>query len=428
MIIIIGTILLMIPFSANNGQYTPFLDAMFTAASATCVTGLVRYDTVTHWSTFGQLVILTLIQIGGIGFMTIAISLVSLTRRKIGINKRYMMQQSVSAPHIGGIVRMTKFILFGTVFIEGAGMVLLSFFFCPRYGFWKGLYYSFFHSISAFCNAGFDLMGNAGQFSSLTSVGTSYYLNIIIMVLIIIGGLGFFVWSDIIENRFRFRRFKLHTKVVLSVTILLSFLGTIAILLFEQKGFAFDGISIPQQILASAFQAVSPRTAGFNTIDLTALTESSQFLIICFMLIGGSPGSTAGGIKTTTFAVLVLSVFTTFHQRKAIECFHRRIDDESLRSASCVMMLYLLLTTLSSLIISSIEGLPIRVALFETASAIGTVGLTLGVTPTLGVISEIILIVLMVFGRVGSLTILLAFASNHPVPVSQLPHEKIQIG
>ncbi len=426
-IILLGTLLLSLPFATREPGGTP-LDALFTATSATCVTGLVLFDTYTHWTLFGQLVILTLIQIGGIGFMTVAISLVSLTKRKIGLNQRFIMQESVAAPQVGGIVRMTKFILLGTLVFEGLGTLLLSFHFCPQLGFGKGLYFSVFHSISAFCNAGFDLMGSVQPFSSLTTLRNDTYFTTIILALLFIGGLGYFVWSDIVHSRFHFKKFKLHTKVVLTVSLLLVVFGAVLLQLFEQGGAAYADKTFGEQVLYSIFQSVAPRTAGFNTIPLEALTQSSQLLIICLMLVGGSPGSTAGGLKTTTFAVSLLSVFSTFRRKKSVECFKRRIDDDVVRTAFCVMIMYLILTIVCTLILSCAEGLPVLTSLFEVASAIGTVGLSLGVTPGLGVVSQVVLILLMFFGRAGSLTILLAFASARQPSPSQLPTEKLQIG
>lgn len=427
-IILLGTLLLCLPFATREPETTSPLDALFTATSATCVTGLVRFDTYTHWTLFGQLVILTLIQIGGMGFMTVAISLVSLTKRKIGLNQRVIMQESVAAPQVGGIVRMTKFILLGTFIFEGLGALLLCFHFCPQLGFWRGLYFSVFHSISAFCNAGFDLMGSIQPMSSLTTLYDNAYVSTIILSLIFIGGLGFFVWSDLVHCRFHFRKFKLHTKVVLTVSLLLCLCGAVLLLLFEQGGTVYADKSFGEQVLLSFFQSVAPRTAGFNTAPLEAMTQPSLLLIICLMLIGGSPGSTAGGLKTTTFAVSLLSVFTTFRRRKSVECFKRRIDDEVVRTAFCVMILYLLLSLVCTLVISSVENMPVLTALFEVASAIGTVGLSLGVTPGLGVVSQILLILLMIFGRAGSLTILLAFTSARQTSPSQLPTEKLQVG
>ena len=428
LIILIGTFLLCLPFATVEGAVTSLSDAFFTATSATCVTGLVRFDTFSHWTLFGQIVILILIQIGGMGFVTITIFMTCFTKRKISLSSRFLMQEAVSAPQVGGIVRMTRFILIGTVVLEVAGAVLLAFYFCPVLGPAKGIYYSVFHSISAFCNAGFDLMGCREPFSSLTSVHSNWYVNIVIMLLIVTGGLGFFVWHDLLETKFNFRKLRLHSKLVVVMTVLLIAGGAVSLFLLEMPGGGLDGMSTGDKILASLFQSVTVRTAGFNTVDLTKLSESSIFVMICLMLVGGSTGSTAGGIKTTTMAVLILSIFTTFRRRKNVEILGRRLEDNISRVASCIFMMYLLLVISSTLVISAIEGLPVLTVMFETASAVATVGLTLGITTEVGLVSKMILAFLMIFGRAGSLTMLLAFSSEHGPIASKKPLEKIQLG
>lgn len=427
-IILLGTILLTLPVSSRQGVVTPPIDSLFTATSATCVTGLVRFDTYQYWSLFGQAVILILIQIGGIGFMTLAISLITLTKRKIGLSQRVLMQESVAAPQLGGIVKIAKFTFLGSMIFEAAGAILLCFYFIPHLGIGMGIYYSVFHSISAFCNAGFDLMGYREQFSSLTSVENNWYFNLIIMFLIIIGGLGFFVWNDVVTNKGRFKLLRLHSKIVLTVTVILIFSGALVIYLCELNGTAFENKTIGEKILNSLFQSVTARTAGFNTVNLSQLTHASQFMIICLMLVGGSPGSTAGGLKTTTFAVFILSILSTFKRKKSIECFRRRIDDDGTKRAFAVVAMYIMLSIAATLAVSAVEGVSLNAALFECVSAIATVGLTLGITPGLSIVSEIILVLLMIFGRVGSLTILFAFSAEHLSPLSRLPQEKIQIG
>lgn len=421
--------MLSLPISLKEGSQHSLLTSFFTATSATCVTGLIKADTYMNWSTFGQVVIITLIQIGGIGFMTICITAISLTRKKIGLASRSLMQNSISAPQLGGIVRMTKFVLIGTLVIESIGALLLAFYFCPLLGVGRGIWFSVFHSISAFCNAGFDLLGIYGQpFSSITSLCGNWYVNIIIMSLIILGGLGFFVWYNILESKFRIKKMSLHTRIVLFMTAVLVFGGALLLFLLEHGGPAYEGKPVSDQIAASLFQSVSARTAGFNSVDLGALTDSGKFIIVGLMLIGGSPGSTAGGIKTTTFAILVLSIVTTFRHRKSTEVFGRRMEEGITRTASCVFMLYLFLSCGTAAIISHIEMIPFIDALLETASAIATVGMTVGITPALGTVSTLILSFLMIFGRVGSITTLLAFSSNRNVKVSSLPLEKVQIG
>ncbi len=429
LIILVGTLLLSLPVAAKGGVWTPVSDCFFTATSATCVTGLIRYDTFSHWTLFGQLVILGMIQIGGIGFMTVAILIMMAAKRKIGLSQRSLMQNSISAPQLGGIVRMTKFIAYGTLVVESVGAVLLAFDFVPRFGWKKGIYYSIFHSISAFCNAGFDLMGGTtGEFSSLTGLETNYYVNTIIMLLIFIGGLGFLVWADLLAKKFRFRKLTLQSKMVLSISIGLVVVGALAIFLLEKDGAMMAHLSLPEKILSGFFHSVSARTAGFNTSNLAEMTEPGIFVMICLMLIGGSTGSTAGGIKTTTFWVLCISIFATFGRRKNIEAFGRRMEEGITRTASCVFMTYLLLIVGATIIISGIEGLPILTVLFETTSAMATVGLTVGITPSLGMVSKMLLAFLMLCGRVGSVTMLLAFSSEKRVKTSRLAMENVQVG
>lgn len=395
------------------------MTSFFTATSATCVTGLIRVDTYSHWSWFGQFIIILLIQIGGIGFMTFCIYALTLAKKKIGIISRSIMQNSISSPHVGGIVKMTKFIILATFFIEALGAFFLSFIFCPKLGLVKGLWFSIFHSISAFCNAGFDLMGNFEPYSSLVSFQDNWYLNMIIMLLIIIGGLGFLVWKDIIDNRGHFSKMRLHTKIVITTTIILIFEGALFIYFCEQGN---------ATILSSLFQSVTARTAGFNTVDLSKIRETTQLIIIILMFVGGSSGSTAGGIKTTTIAVMLVNIISMFKQKKGVEVFKRRISDEIVKMASCVLMAYLVLTLIVSLIICQLENISYITVLFECVSAIATVGLTIGITSQLGVISQCLLALLMLFGRVGSITFLLAFASNRVTPLAKAPAEKIQIG
>lgn len=425
-IILFGALLLVLPISSRAHCWTSFADALFTSTSATCVTGLIVQDTYTYWSLFGQIVILLLIQVGGIGFMTFAISALMLTKQKIGLRNRYTLQESVNAPQVGGIVRMTRFILLGTGIIEGSGAVLLALRFCPQFGFWKGLYFAVFHAISAFCNAGFDLMGGTAPFSSLTGFVADPLVNIVIIALIVLGGLGFFVWSDVITAKFRFRKCKLHTKVVLITTLALIIIPFILILFFEYQNPIFGG-KTSAYIFGSLFQTVTTRTAGFNTADIASLSDATIVLMFLLMLIGGSPSSTAGGLKTTTFAMLSASIFSVFRQRKSIECFKRRIGDDSLLKIIAITAMYIFLFFTCGMLLCAFDDVGVKEALFETASAIGTVGITLGITSELGTASHIILILLMFFGRVGGLTLLLAFHDQGGTP-SKYPVEKITIG
>ncbi len=426
-IIFFGAVLLFLPFAAKEGA-TSFSDAFFTAASATCVTGLVRFDTYTHWSLFGQIVILCLIQIGGIGFMTMAIAFMTAANRKIGLSSRILMQNSISAPQIGGIVKMTKFVVIGTLIVEGTGAFLLALYFCPQLGLVKGIWYGIFHSISAFCNAGFDLMGFKGQYSSLTSLYSNWYVNIIIMLLIVIGGLGFFVWKDSLANKFRFKNLKLHSKLVISSSAALIVFGAISLFVLEFNSAACHGFSIGERIISSVFQSVTCRTAGFNTLDFTKMTEGGIFVMICLMLVGGSPGSTAGGMKTTTFTVILLSVFASARSRKDCQVFGRRIESDILPSVLSIFIMYTATSGIAAVIVSHLEGISMIYAVFECVSAMATVGLTMGITPELGFISKIIVACLMIIGRVGSLTVLMAFASPKAKVNSKLPVEKIQVG
>ena len=418
-IILMGTILFSIPISLKENREDSIITSFFTSSSANCVIGLIRVETYSHLSWFGQFIIILLIQIGGIGFMTFCIYALTLAKKKIGIISRSIMQNSISSPHVGGIVKMTKFIILATFFIEALGAFFLSFIFCPKLGLVKGLWFSIFHSISAFCNAGFDLMGNFEPYSSLVSFQDNWYLNMIIMLLIIIGGLGFLVWKDIIDNRGHFSKMRLHTKIVITTTIILIFGGALFIYFCEQGN---------ATILSSLFQSVTARTAGFNTVDLSKIRETTQLIIIILMFVGGSSGSTAGGIKTTTIAVMLVNIISMFKQKKGVEVFKRRISDEIVKMASCVLMAYLVLTLIVSLIICQLENISYITVLFECVSAIATVGLTIGITSQLGVISQCLLALLMLFGRVGSITFLLAFASNRVTPLAKAPAEKIQIG
>ena len=429
LLIILGTLLLALPVATKGAGSTPLSDCFFTATSATCVTGLVRYDTFQHWTLFGQLVILGLIQVGGIGFVTVAILILMLSGKKISLSQRALMQNSISAPQLGGIVSMTRYIAVGTLVVEAVGAILLSVDFIPRFGPAKGIYYSIFHSISAFCNAGFDLMGGiTGECSSLTGMVDNWYVNIVIMALIVVGGIGFFVWKDLQNKKFRFRKLRLQSKLVLSVSGFLIVFGAVIFLILESADGMFQGMSWDEKILASLFQSVTTRTAGFNTTDYTKMTESGVFFMICLMLVGGSTGSTAGGMKTTTLSVLLFSVFATFGKRKNMEAFGRRMEEGITRTASCIFVIYLFLTTSVAMIISAIEQLPFLTCLFETVSAAATVGLTLGITPSVGMVSKLLLAFLMICGRVGSVTVLMAFASDKKAVVSRLPEEKVQVG
>lgn len=421
--VILGAVLLMLPVSSRDGVFTPVNEALFTSVSAVCVTGLVVRDTATYWSAFGQAVILVLIQIGGLGVVTVAASFSLIAGRKLSIVARSTMQSAVSAPEIGGIVRLTKFILRGAFIVEAAGILLLLPGFILRYGA-EGVWPAVFHSISAFCNAGFDLMGaKTGAFSSLTGFNKSALTIVPVMLLIVIGGIGFLTWEDIIKHRFRFSRYRMQSKVILCVTGILLLVPAVYFFLFE-----FADLPLGERTLNAVFCSVTPRTAGFNTVELSTLRPGSKAITIILMLIGGSPGSTAGGMKTTTVALLIANVVSTFKRRDDVNFFGRRVAPAAVRNAATIMLMYVSLFLLGGMAISLIESIPLSDCLFETASAIGTVGLTLGITSHLGVFSQIILILLMFLGRVGGLTLVYAFLPGNGTVNSKLPLEGITVG
>lgn len=423
-----GTILLMLPWARAGAGSAPFLDALFTATSATCVTGLITNDTATYWSVFGQTVILCLIQVGGLGVITVAIFITKLSGRKIGLMQRSTMQEAIAAPQMGGIVRMTGFILKMVVVIEALGAAALLPAMIPEFGIVRGIWYAVFHSISSFCNAGFDLMGVKEPYSSLTSYTGDVAVNVIVMVLIVVGGIGFLTWDDVKRNRFHLRRYRMQSKVVLTVTAVLIVLPAV---FFYWKEFGMPGwedMSVGERILASFFQSVTTRTAGYNTVDLTQLTQSGQMIMILLMLIGGSPGSTAGGMKVTTLAVLFATAVAVFRRRPNAHIFGRRIPNDTAHYAATVLILYLSLFLAGGIFIGCAENMPIVPALFEAASAIATVGVTLGITPDLCAASKVVLIILMFLGRVGGMTIVYAALSTKHPYVSEFPQEKIMVG
>ena len=422
-VILLGALLLMLPISTNGRNVTPFNETLFTATSAVCVTGLVVQDTGSYWSTFGQAVILALIQIGGLGVVTVAASFALLSGRRISLMQRSTMQDAISAPKVGGIVRLTRFILRGTFLIELLGTLAMLPVFCRDYG-WRGIWMAVFHSISAFCNAGFDILGTeSNRYPSLTGYAGSPVINVTIMLLIVVGGIGFLTWDDICENKWQLHRYRMQSKVILATTGLLIFLPAVFFFFSD-----FSALPAENRLLASFFQSVTPRTAGFNTVNLSAMSGASQGVMILLMLIGGSPGSTAGGMKTTTLAVLLANAAATFRQRESAQFFGRRIDCSAVKTAATILTMYLALFFGGAAFISVYEGLPLSACLYETASAVGTVGLTLGITPQLHIPSQIVLIALMYLGRVGGLTLIYAALSGKKATGAKLPQEKITIG
>lgn len=422
-VILIGTILLMLPIATKSGQITPFNEALFTSTSAVCVTGLVVRDTASYWSIFGQTIILILIQVGGMGVITVATSFALISGRKISLMQRSTMQEAIAAPKMGGIVRLTGFVIRITFMLELLGAIIMMPVFIKDFGV-KGIWMAVFHSVSAFCNAGFDIMGSTNNpFVSLTSYIGNPIINITIVLLIVIGGIGFLTWDDIRANKHHFKRYRMQSKVILVTTAILILVPTIYLYFAE-----FTHLPIQQRILASVFQAVTPRTAGFNTADLTFFSGAGQAILIVLMLIGGSPGSTAGGMKTTTVAVIFANAMAVFRKKEDAHFFGRRLEGGVVKNASTILTMYLTLFVSGALIISIVENLPMGVCLFETASAIGTVGLTLGITSHLSIVSQVVLITLMFLGRVGGLTLIYAALSRKDRNLSRLPQEKITVG
>ena len=422
-VIVLGALLLMLPISTQNGAVTPFSKTLFTATSAVCVTGLVVFDTASYWSGFGQLIILIMIQIGGLGVISVASFLSMLAGRKISLMQRQTMQNALSAPQMGGIVKLTRFIFLVSFAIEGIGALLLMPVFMTKYGI-RGIWMAVFHSVSAFCNAGFDLMGNqTGQYSSLTSFAGSGYVTLVICLLITIGGIGFLTWKDIAVKKTHFKEYSMQTKVILVTTAILIVIPAV---FFFFSDFAKEPLK--DRICMSVFQAVTPRTAGFNTADLNKMSDAGRSVMMLLMLIGGSPGSTAGGMKTTTIAVLFANAIAVFRKRQNANCYGRRIDDSTVKNASAILFMYVFFSMLSAIIISITDGIPMQMGMFETFSAIGTVGLTLGITPTLSAVSRFVLILLMFFGRVGGLTIIYAAFSQKDASTLKYPMENITVG
>lgn len=426
--IFLGACILSLPISSRNGTWTPFLDALFTSTSACCVTGLIVYDTYTHWSTFGQFIILIFIQIGGLGVVTMAMFLTMITGKKIGFRSRNLMKQSIDAPQTAGILRIVLFILKGTLMIEGIAAFLLSFRFIPEFGLIKGIWMSIFHSVSGFCNAGFDLMGQKAPFSSLTSYQGDGLVLGVISALIVIGGLGFFVWDDLIKHKFKFKKYRLQTKVVLVTTTCLIVIPALYFFFYELNQPEWNQMKFTDRLWSSLFESITTRTAGFNSINYEHLHEASLPLYMTLMLIGGSSGSTAGGFKTTTLAVLVVTLMSIFSKKEGIHVFNRKLPNTVIHHTIAVLALYLSLFIISGILLCIFDGLSMTHSFFEVASALGTVGLTLGVTPHLSTASHIVLIVLMFLGRVGSLTMLFALNADRPVASSTVPQESISIG
>ena len=425
-IILAGALLLMLPFANRSGQGLSFLDSLFTATSATCVTGLVVADTWTQFNLLGQLILLVLIQVGGLGYMTMVLMASMLLGRKIGLRQRGLMAESVSAERLSDSVALLRYILTGTAAIEGTGAVLLAFRFIPELGFSQGAWYALFHSVSAFCNAGFDLMGFREPYSSLTHYVYDPLVNLTACALVLLGGLGFLVWRDVWEKGLHFRRYSLHSKLILTATVLLT-LGGAALFWLAERANLLAGMSPAQQALCALFQAVSPRTAGFNTVDLAQLTSAGGLLTIVLMFIGAGPGSTGGGEKINTVVVCLLTLASYIRGRREVGAFNRRLDEEQIHRAAAGVTLYMTLVLSGGFLLLATQTFPLQDALFEVFSAMSTVGLSTGITRALSPFNRALLIVMMFCGRIGSLTMMMALAQRLPPRIKD-PVEHITIG
>ena len=392
-VIAAGTILLMLPAASQSGKATGFVTALFTAVSASCVTGLVLVDTATYWTGFGQTVILLLIQLGGLGFMTIATLFSRLVRRRMSMRERGVMAESINTVRVGRII--------------------------PEFGLGQGLWYSVFHSVSAFCNAGFDLMGVKAPFSSLVSYSDDALVSITIMLLIILGGIGFLVWDDVRQKGLRWKRYDLHTKLVILTTLILIFGGAL-LFFFLERG--------RMKILVSFFSAVTPRTAGFNSVDTAALSDASKLLTVILMFIGGSPGSTAGGIKTTSVAVVFIFLFSGIRGRRGAYVFGRRIPDDAMKRSGMIVSTNLMLALFGALVLCGTQSLPLGDVLIEVFSAIGTVGMSTGITRELTTLSALVVTLLMYCGRVGSVSFAMALLERRTDPPVTYPEEQVTVG
>ena len=413
----------MLPISSRSGEWTSFVDALFTSASAGCVTGLVVYDTWSHWNWFGQLTILSLIQIGGMGVVTMTTILSRIVGRRLGLQARATMQEAVSAPNLSEVLKYTKFICIGTAIFELAGAVLMSPVFIAEYGPLKGIWVSLFSSISAFCNAGFDLNGGYGPFSSMVPYMDNPLIVIVLVILILTGGLGFLTWMDIKKYGLKFYKYSTQSKLIIVMEIVLVLIPMVYLWFGE-----YSELPYGQRFLASLFQSVTPRTAGFNTTDYNAFSDTGIFMTIILMLIGGAPGSTAGGMKITTIAILFFTMISVFKREKSPAIFRRRITTEAVYGAVAVFMLDVMLAVFGAMAVSRIECVGYLKALFETASAVATVGLTMGITPHLTMTSKIILIVIMYIGRVGGLTLVFAAITRKSTVNKQYPADNIAVG
>lgn len=406
-LILLGSILLNLPIATNSGEKIGYINALFTSASAVCVTGLVVVNTAEFWSLFGKVVIISLIQIGGLGFMTMATVVALVLGKRIRLKERLAIKEQLNQETMSGLVRLTKYVIYVTLSIEFIGALLLSTKFIPLYGWSKGIWFSIFHSISAFCNAGFDITGN-----SLVPFVNDGIINFTISSLIILGGLGFSVYIDIFRHR-KFGKFSVHSKLVTFMTVILLALGAILFLLIEYNNPATIGnLERNTKVIASSFQSVISRTAGFNSVNIGAIKDTSTFLLIILMFIGGSPGSTAGGIKTTTFGVIAITAISTIRGENDVVIFKKRISEEVIKKSLAIVFISITLIVVVSFILTLTEDLMFLDLLFETTSAFATVGLSRGITPSLSNLGKVIILITMYIGRVGPLTMAFALSNR----------------
>lgn len=431
-VILLGALLLNLPIATQNGESIGFLNALFTSTSAVCVTGLVVVDTATYWSNVGQVIIITLIQVGGLGFMTTATMFALLTKKRINLRERLLIQESLNQEDLSGMVKLTRYVILITFLIECVGAILLSFVFIPQFGLGRGVWYSIFHAISAFCNAGFDLMGSvSGPYSSLTSYVSNPMIVITISSLIILGGIGFPVILDIMNCK-KTSRLNMHSKIVLITTGILIVIGTIFIFIIEfNNPDTLGNLGFGGKFLASLFQSVTARTAGFNTLDLTLIRESSLFLMMILMFIGASPASTGGGLKTTTLATLLITVKSFISGKSEIVAFERRISSTLITKAIGIFFIATSFVVFGTLALSITDASFSLVECgFEIISAIATVGLSIGGSPNLTTMGKVVVMLAMFIGRVGSLTIFIALLSkgSRKQPPVRYPEGKIIVG
>ena len=408
-VIFLGSLLLMLPIASNEGTVTHYLDALFTATSAVCVTGLTTVITAEHWTLFGQIVIILLIQFGGLGFMTLATMVAMLLGKRITLNDRLIIKEQMNTFGLTGMVRLIRYVIASTFIIEGIGALLLSLQFIPEFGLSRGIYYSIFHSISSFCNAGFDVLGS----TSLMKYQSNPLILLTVSSLIVVGGLGFNVYMDLTTNKLNFKKYALHTKIVLLMTLVLLLFGGLGFFFLESHNpGTLEGLSLGDQILNSYFQSVTTRTAGYYSFDQGMISDPSTILSSILMFIGGSPAGTAGGIKTVTFFMLLLITYSEIKGNDGLEIFNRRIAVEQSRRAIAILMIALLWVMIITIIMLGLEPFPFEDLLYEVTSAFGTVGLTKNLTPQLTSISKILLIISMYLGRVGTITLVFSFANN----------------